>query len=212
MYIGSTLMNPSSTSALTAARRIPGASLLLVAFTVAASLLPGMAECLQYDRLAVAHGAWWRLLTSHFVHWSLDHLFWDALAFAVLGWMCEREGMGRFLSCVIISAAIIPLCLWLAEPQMKTYRGLSGIDSALFGILAVRMGQGAITDRNWLRLGFICVIAAGFAAKVAFEVVTGSTLFVDSSAAGMIPIPLSHLVGGLVGLVCQSSRLPEGLQ
>src|SRR5258708_38375144 len=97
-------MNPSSTLTLTAARRIPGASLLLVAFAVAASLLPGAAEWMQYDRLAVAHGAWWRLLTSHFVHWSVDHLFWDVLAFGVLGWMCEREGRARFLNCVILSA------------------------------------------------------------------------------------------------------------
>jgi hypothetical protein len=45
-------------------------------------------------------------------------------------------------------------------------------------------------------------VAAGFAAKVAFEMVTGGTLFVDSTAAGMTPVPLAHIVGGLVGLAC----------
>jgi len=193
-------MDPSSS--FTAARRLPGASLLLVTIAAAVSLLPGVAECLQYDRLAVAQGALWRLVTSHFVHWSGEHLFWDVLALGLLGWMCERESAGWFLACVAVSAALIPLILWIAEPQMMTYRGLSGIDSALFAMLAVRIGQRAVTDKDRLRLGLTGVVAVGFAAKVAYELVTGDTLFVDSSAAGMTPMPLAHVVGGLVGMGC----------
>jgi rhomboid family GlyGly-CTERM serine protease len=200
--VGSTLMNPSSPFITWTARRIPGASLLLVAFAVAVSLLPGVAEWLQYDRLAVAQGAWWRLVSSHFVHWSGEHLFWDVLALGMLGWMCEREDTARFLACVAVSAAIIPLSLCIAEPQMTTYRGLSGIDSALFAMLAARIGREAITDRNWSRLGLIGIVSAGFAAKVVYELVTGGTLFVDSSAGGMTPMPLAHVVGSLVGVVC----------
>ena len=202
-------MDPSSSIISTTARHIPLASLLLVAFAVAVSLLPGVAECLQYDRLAVAQGAMWRLMTSHFVHWSGEHLFWDVLALGLLGWMCEREGRGRFLSCVAVSTAIIPLSLSIAEPQMTTYRGLSGIDSALFAMLAVRVGKEAITDRNWLRLSLIGIVSIGFAAKVVYELVTGGTLFVDSSAGVMTPMPLAHVVGGLVGAVCALYKSPR---
>lgn len=203
-------MNPSSSLTWTAVRRIPLASLLLVASAVAVSLLPGAAEWLQYDRLAVSQGAWWRMMTSHFVHWSGEHLFWDVLALGLLGWMCEREGQGRFLGCVAASAAIIPLCLCIAEPQMTTYRGLSGIDSALFAMLAARVGQEAVTDRDWLKLSLIGTVSAGFAAKIAYELLSGGTLFVDSSAGVMTPVPLAHVVGGLVGVVCalyESRRL-----
>lgn len=195
-------MSRSSSLTLTAAGRLPGVSLLLVAFAVTVSLVPGVATWMQYDRLAVADGALWRLMTSHFVHWSAEHLFWDVLALGVLGWFCERESAGRFLQCVVVSAVLIPAILWFAEPDMATYRGLSGIDSALFGMLATRIIREAAVEQDWSRLGAAGLVALGFAAKVGFELVTGSTLFVDSSAAGMTPVPLAHIVGGLVGLFC----------
>jgi hypothetical protein len=125
----------------------------------------------------------------------------DALALGVLGWLCERQDVGRFLVCVVSSAVLIPLTLWIAEPQMTTYRGLSGIDSALFAMLAARIISEAIADKDWYRLTMPVFVAAGFVAKVGYELLTGVTLFVDSTAAGMTPVPLAHVVGGLVGLM-----------
>jgi rhomboid family GlyGly-CTERM serine protease len=195
-------MNRSSCLTVNAAGRLRGASLLFVAFAIAVSLLPGVAVWLQYDRSALANGALWRIVTSHFVHWSAEHLFWDALALAVLGWLCERHDVGRFLACVAASSVLIPLTLCIAEPQLTTYRGLSGIDSALFAMLAARIISEAIADKDWCRLKMAVFFAAGFAAKVGYELLTGGTLFVDSTAAGMTPVPLAHVVGGLVGLAC----------
>ena len=76
-----------------AASGIPGSSLLFVAFAVIASLVPGVAEALQYDRQAVAQGAWWRIVSGHFVHWSGEHLFWDVLALGLLGaeWFLRKR-------------------------------------------------------------------------------------------------------------------------
>jgi len=159
-----------------------------------------MATWLQYDRLAVAHGEVWRLVSAHFVHWSKEHLFWDALALGALGWMCEREGVLCFLATTAAAAVQIPLVVSIAEPQMSTYRGLSGIDSALFALLAALITRRAIGEKDWSRLGIVILISAGFAAKVGLEVSTGGTLFVDSAAAGMTPVPLAHVVGGLIGL------------
>jgi len=187
---------------LATAGRFPGASLFLVALAVAVSLLPGFAGWLQYDRLSIAGGELWRVVTAHFVHWSDAHLFWDVLALGVLGWLCEREGAVRFLKCVVVSALLIPAVLWFAEPGVATYRGLSGIDSALFAMLATRIIREAAANRDWSRLVAAGLVAFGFGAKVGFELVTGTTLFVDSSAAGMTPVPLAHVVGGLVGLFC----------
>jgi rhomboid family GlyGly-CTERM serine protease len=195
-------MNRSCFIAEPAARRLPVASLLLVVFAVAVNVVPGVADWLQFDRHAVAGGELWRLVTSHFVHWSGDHLFWDTLAFGMLGWLCERDGVRPVLRCVALSAVLIPLTLWFAVPQMATYRGLSGIDSALFALLAVRVGRQSLTERDWLKLSVAGIVAGGFAAKVGFEFVTGATLFVDSAAVGMTPVPLAHVVGGLVGIAC----------
>jgi rhomboid family GlyGly-CTERM serine protease len=195
-------VSSSSYSLDNAARRVPCASLLFVLVAAAASLVPGVAERLQFDRAAIAGGQWWRLVTSHFVHWSSEHLFWDLLAFAVLGWLCERDHVRAFLRCVAYSAVLIPLVLAWATPDMTAYRGLSGIDSALFALLAVRVGHQAVAEKDGLKLGIAGVVAAGFAAKVGFELLTGTTLFVDSSAAGMTPVPLAHVVGGFIGLGC----------
>jgi rhomboid family GlyGly-CTERM serine protease len=184
------------------AKRFPVASLLLIVFAVAVYALPGSGEWLQYDRAALANLECWRLVTSHFSHWSGNHLFWDALAFAALGWFCERSGPASFVRCVGLSALLIPLTLWFALPQMATYRGLSGIDSALFALLATRVACQAASDRDWLKLSVAALVSGGFAAKVGFELCTGTTLFVESAAAGLIPVPLAHVIGGLVGIGC----------
>src|SRR5271154_3414161 len=95
-------------------KRLPIATLMMVLFAVAVAAVPSAGEWLQYDRVAVAGAECWRLVTSHFVHWSGDHLFWDVLAFGVLGWLCERSGRASFLRCVGISALLIPVMLWFA--------------------------------------------------------------------------------------------------
>ena len=38
-------------------------------------------------------------------------------------------------------------------------------------------------------------------AKIIYEMTSGVTIFVNNLHANMIPVPLSHLVGGVVGLV-----------
>jgi len=38
-------------------------------------------------------------------------------------------------------------------------------------------------------------------AKVTYESVTGQTIFVANTHSGMVPVPLSHLVGGFVGFM-----------
>ncbi len=185
-----------------AARRLPVASLLLVLLAAALHVLPGAADCLQYDRTAVAHGEWWRVLTGHLVHWSANQLLWDGLALGFLGWLCERDGVASFIKCFVLSGFLISLALWFAAPWMTTYRGLSGIDSALFALVAVRLGSEAFANRHWLKLTLVGIVAGGFVLKVGYEFTSGATLFVDSSAGEMIPVPLAHVVGALVGIAC----------
>ena len=188
--------------AVPAARRLPVASLLFIVLAIALYALPGTSNCLQYDRSAIAHGEVWRALTGHMVHWSANQLFWDGLALGFLGWLCERNSVASFLQCFLLSALLISLTLWFAAPWMTTYRGLSGIDSALFALVAVRLGREAFFDRQWFKLTLVGIVGGGFVSKVAYEFVSGATLFVDSSAGGMVPVPLAHVVGAIAGLIC----------
>ena len=186
-----------------AAGQIPIVSLLMVAAALAIAIIPGAADRLQFDRSAVLqHGSLWQFVTCHWTHWSVSHLFWDCLALGVLASFCERENRARFLCCVAVSVPVIPLVLWFTESWMLTYRGLSGIDSALFVLLVTMLIQNAVRCGDRLELAFTGLVLAGFISKVAYEFLAGQTVFVDSAASGMVPVPMAHVIGAMIGLLC----------
>ncbi|MFH1528704.1 MAG: rhombosortase [Bacteroidota bacterium] len=117
---------------LAAVRRLPSVALLLAGAAAAIYANSDLTVWLQYDRAAIASGELWRLVTCHWTHWSVDHLLWDAVVFGFLAVLCERDGRLRLVACLLVAATLIPIGLWWSHPQMLTYRGLSGIDSALF--------------------------------------------------------------------------------
>jgi rhomboid family GlyGly-CTERM serine protease len=153
-----------------------------------------VAELLQYERHAVDAGEWWRVLTSHFVHWSVDQAIWDALTFAALASIAIRRWPSRFGAAVIASAIAIPLTIHFAMPQVMTYRGLSGLGSALFALIATRM---LMTRRN----PFVVACAAAFAIKITYEFVSGDTLFVQSLGPGVVALPIAHVIGAICGVL-----------
>ncbi len=171
---------------------------LLSAVMVALTLAPGTAAWLQMDREALAAGQWWRLLTCHLVHWSGDHAWWDVAVFAVLGGLCEASGRRIYALCLALSGTAIGLGVWFLLPDLDTYRGASGIDSAIFGLLVVALLRESGPWPAW-RGACLAGVVLGFAAKVAWEAASGQTIFVDSAAAGMVPVPLAHAIGGAIG-------------
>ena len=173
---------------------------------VLVQLSPSLGETLQYDRAAVAAGQLYRWVTCHWTHWSWDHLLWDTTTFVVLGAICEHRSRTRLAVCILGSALMIPLGVRIILPGMQTYRGLSGIDSGLFVLLAVMLLGEKLSDRGWIWAGGIFLVLVAFCGKVLYELTTGSTIFVDSVATGMVPVPLAHVVGGAVG--CATAVLP----
>jgi rhomboid family GlyGly-CTERM serine protease len=161
----------------------------------------GASSWIQFDRGGIAGGQFWRLFTGHLAHWNIDHVLWDTVAFVALGVLCERIHRRRFLYCTLGAAVAISAAVWCLLPSMSLYRGLSGIDSALFALLAVQVLRDAWPRRNWTIAGVAIGAGLAFAGKVAYETYSGTTLFVDSPAAGMTPVPLAHIVGCLVGLL-----------
>ncbi len=75
----------------------------------------------------------WRLLTGHFTHWTADHLQWDLLVFVALAILFPPRRLGVLL---FSTALLVSLGVILLHPQLPSYRGLSGLDSALFAALA----------------------------------------------------------------------------
>ena len=192
---------------------------------VAIYLIPGANESLQFDRGAIRSGQWWRLLTGHWTHWSFSHLFWDTAVFVILS-ACGAGFPARvtaptcltsptrptgptapfatpflFLPAfLLLSSLFISSAVWFLAPEMTTYRGLSGIDSALFVWVAIRIAQEQFRCSEWMRLSIVAAVLAGFCFKVSFEYITGATLFVQSDGV-MTPAPLAHVAGAAIAIL-----------
>jgi rhomboid family GlyGly-CTERM serine protease len=160
----------------------------LTLLAIAAALLPG--SWLELQR----RGAMWRIATCHFTHFTYEQLAWDALVFLFLGILCARENSAAFRATLLASVVVVPISV-LALSDVTTYRGLSGIDSALFGLLLV-------TESRRSRMVALCGVA--FAAKIVFEMRTGATIFVHSDA--FTAVPVAHLAGALVGVIVATSQ------
>ena len=184
---------------LRSGRRAPFASLLLTVAAVVIHFFFSLRVQLLYDRTALGHHELWRLLTCHWVHLSWDHLLWSAMTFLGLGFLCEWMDRKRFYATVAVSALLIPAAIWWGMPDLKAYGGLSGLDCALYALLMVRLIRREIRSRSCFWVAMFALLLVGLIAKITYESITGLTIFVSNHQSGMVPVPLAHLVGGVVG-------------
>lgn len=166
---------------------------------VAIAFFPGVAEQLQFDRSQVLAGQWHRLLTCHLTHFGTSHLAWDAAVLLLLGVTAAILDGRKTIGAVVLSMAAIPLVVLVAQPSLQIYRGLSGIDSALFGLIAVMTARQAKRQHNRTAIVIALTALGGFIMKTTYELATGHAVFVDSQQAGFAPVPLAHIVGVLCG-------------
>lgn len=180
--------------------RAPLVTLVGTLFALVVFRFPSLASALELQRGVAQSTELWRFLTAHFVHFDEKHMAVDVLTFALLGSACEWFDARRARWTLGIAAISISLSvLWFA-PQLNSYRGLSGIDAALFTFLGAELWR-RHRESNDASFGAVLRLLPLllFLLKVISEVVTGSALFVVSSAYESVPI--AHLVGGLTGLV-----------
>jgi rhomboid family GlyGly-CTERM serine protease len=189
------LTDPSHPFLFSMHLRLPVQTLLIAVLSVGISLLPDAATTgLQFDREAIAAGQWWRLITAHVTHFDANHLAWDVGALLALGMSCERASRSRVALALGLGSFAISAAVWFFQPQFTTYRGLSGLDSALFGLFATTLIQQRC--RGPMIVGLVALV--GFSVKCLFEVTTGTTAF--ASGSGYSPVPLAHLVGLICGI------------
>ncbi len=173
--------------------RFPILTVLIAGVAVLVQSWPGAAEALQFERGLRGPGEAWRLVTAHLAHFDWNHLRWDGAVLLALGAVCERESRRRCAAALALAAPAITIAVGLAAPQFATYRGLSGLDCALFGLLSGSLLQ---REAPLAKLaGSLALMAV--LAKSAWEMANGVTLF--ANGAGYAPVPLAHLVGAVVG-------------
>jgi len=147
-------------------------------------------QALSYERTALAHGQWWRLISAHLVHISLEHALLNCAGLALLWMLFAREfSPRRWLAIMLCSALMIDAAFWFLRPSIEWYLGASGV---LHGALAA----GAIAHyRRGDVLGSALILL--LIVKLIYEQRSGASVF-----AGDLPlVPDAHLFGALGGLV-----------
>lgn len=157
----------------------------------------GLAEALQWQRGAGSALTW---LTGHLTHWSWNHLVWDLLAFALLSGLSLRLAASRYAPCLLLASALIPLEILWCHPGLECYRGLSGLDCALFGLVIAALWRRPSGHGRWSSAQSLALLGGvAFMAKTCYELATGGTLFVEPGAAAFVPVISAHLTGFVSG-------------
>jgi len=143
----------------------------------------------------VLGGEIWRLWTGHLVHGSTQHLAWNVAALVGLGLLFERA-LGRHLAwLLLVGGALVGGGLFVLQPDVETYLGLSGVLNTIWVGGAILAARG---ERGWMRVVYLAAVAAGLA-KIVFEAWTGISIFTDPDALGGRPLVLAHALGSLAG-------------
>jgi rhomboid family GlyGly-CTERM serine protease len=183
--------------------RVPWLTIAGTVFAVALWAVPGSTSLLCYDTRATH--SWTHAVTSHWVHWNGEHFFWSAAAFLVIGALCESHERRAFAACIAMCAIAAPVAVRLGAPHLTSYAGLSGMDFGLYTLFCVLLIQQNVGLRRWAYVSVAGLLFASAIAKVAYELFTGTVLFVSASTA-MAPAPVAHVaaacVGIAIGLTC----------
>lgn len=163
------------------------ACLLLLA--VLACFGPGATVALRYERAAIVHGEWWRLVTAHWVHLGVHHLIADMAGLVLLWMLYARELSPRSWALVWACAtAAIDAGFWWGEPSLEWYVGISGL---LHGAWAAGAAASALRRE---KLGYLMLVL--LAIKLILEQRTGASLLVS----GFPVVTMAHVYGALGGV------------
>ena len=177
----------------------PWSAVAIVAALVVVIGLAGdaTADRLAFERTGIAAGEYWRLLSAHFVHLGHLHLLLNLgglllIAYLVGTALTRAEWLlALFFACITISVG-----LWVLQPDLERYVGLSG---ALHALLAA--GLVATIGRWQLDLW---IVASALAAKLLLEQLVGPLPVSESISGGNVIVD-AHLYGAISGCISGGS-------
>lgn len=147
---------------------------------------------LRFDRAAIGEGEWWRLLSGHLVHLGPSHMLLNIAALLLLWWLVGAGlTLAGWLLVTASSIACIDLGLWLLDPALSWYVGLSGLLHGLFAAGLIARGQTAPVES--------LVLGALLAAKLLFEQLVGPLPGSEDTAGGAVVVN-AHLYGAAGGI------------
>jgi len=167
--------------------------LLTVAAILLLSILQGLGNpvfnALVFDRFSLGSGELWRLLTGHLVHTDWAHLWWNLIAFLVLGSWLEYHS--RKLLVVVSFAGMLVIDGLLLSPwsSIDYYCGLSGILNSLLIVGFYLYWQRYPTLITGL--AFVLYLGKNFS-----EAIIGHSILTSPAWAAFVP---AHFAGGVAG-------------
>ena len=176
-------------------------SWVVVALLAACLLLAAggdeLRELGRYDRHALESGEYWRLVSGHLVHLGFGHLWPNLAALVIIALLFDDVfGNADWLRIGFAAAAAIDLGLYVLDPNVIWYVGLSGV---LHGYVAA--GALALLLRRQM-LG--AVLAIGLGGKLLFEQIVGPVPFTAESLGGPVLVA-AHLYGSVGALLAETA-------
>ena len=160
------------------------------------------ASALQYNRTAIIdHWQIWRILTGHFTHWNYEHLFWDTFAFLIASFLLFRISLFQFIFVLLFSLLFISLWILFFNPEVKLYRGLSGVDVALFFFLSLSVIRFSIKKKKYTGMAVGIVFLLFLIMKLGYEFFSGEMLFVGNLSGRKLLLS-AHFSGAVAGIIC----------
>ncbi|MBT2968460.1 MAG: rhombosortase [gamma proteobacterium symbiont of Ctena orbiculata] len=158
------------------------------------ALLPGsFSTALQYHRIGLADGDWWRILTAHLTHLGWGHLSMNLCGLWLIWYLFPA--IQPALRCLILLLFLMlgtALGLWLFSPEVIWYRGLSGI---LHGLLVW-----ALLEQLRKAQVISLIILPLVILKLIWEQWQGPLAGSESLAAGSVIVD-AHLYGAVSGVI-----------
>ncbi len=150
-------------------------------------------EWLRYDRVWIARGEAWRLLTGHLAHLSWSHFALNGAGLLLVWYLVGATyGPRSWALIALCTLATIDIAFWVMNPALHWYVGLSGL---LHGLLA------AALFRRLRRVDTeTAVLAVLLVAKLAWEQFAGPVPGSELSSGGAVVVD-AHLYGALGGLL-----------
>ncbi len=129
------------------------------------------------------------------MHYNNTHLIYNLLAFGVAGVIVERKGYPGTVALLLVSAFSISAALFLFQPEIVVYAGLSGLACSYVVYLAL---FGLMASGPWRTLCLLLMILVF--GKILMEFTSGASLLPHWSEGSVKIVPLSHLVGALTAV------------
>ncbi|MET0282522.1 MAG: rhombosortase [Steroidobacteraceae bacterium] len=148
-----------------------------------------LADVWRYERLAVASGEWWRLITAHLVHLNARHALLNAAGAGLLWMLFARSYRPwQWAFALGVTLASIDAGFWFLSPRLEWYVGASALLHGVFACGCVQLAR----QRD--PVGIVAGLL--FVAKLAWEQLHGPMPFMG----GQPVVTISHVYGAAGGL------------